>query len=406
MKKILYASAIYFLILISNKVFAQWEPMNNGIDSTSPGMYIGSFVVSGNRIFVGTFCDIYYSLNYGETWESLKVPLKDSLISQITVSLAVNGNTIVAGFPSEGVYISTDYGNNWALKRTLSGDMQVTSVFINKDTIFVGTDKGIYISPDIGSFWIDRTDSLLPRCVYAFAKYKSSILTAGCGVCLTTNNGISWSIKSNGLDNAVIRTIVVNGDNLLVGNDNGNVFLSTNTGETWSNKSYGLPGIDITSLAIKGDTILATPSLDGVYLSTNNGDSWTSKNVGYPFPALANSLLIYNDFVFVGTSHGIYRAKLSDLTTDVKDTPTSSDPISLFPNPATDNININLSDDAQFIESIEIYDQLGRLQTSETSNTSEITGRHTIFVGALPPSVYFIKITTQNTIIYKKFIKM
>jgi hypothetical protein len=69
--------------------------------------------------------------------------------------------------------------------------------------------------------------------------------------------------------------------------------------------------------------------------------------------------------------------------------------IYLYPNPASEYININTSD---VIKKIEIYDFLGKLCLVDLNS-------NVLNVSSLIPGVYSVKIITQNQIFYQKLIK-
>ncbi len=70
--------------------------------------------------------------------------------------------------------------------------------------------------------------------------------------------------------------------------------------------------------------------------------------------------------------------------------------IKIFPNPASNQLNINAS---QPLERIEMYSVSGKFIMSETDFSNPID------ISKLPSGLYFIKISSKNGILTKKFIK-
>lgn len=68
--------------------------------------------------------------------------------------------------------------------------------------------------------------------------------------------------------------------------------------------------------------------------------------------------------------------------------------LTIFPNPATDQVSVQLKD-AVAIRSINLYDPAGRLLQSETP-------KQTIALGSLPPGVYYLEVVTQDGQTYRR----
>jgi photosystem II stability/assembly factor-like uncharacterized protein len=120
----------------------------------------------------------------------------------------------------------------------------------------------------------------------------------GGGVFLSTNNGATWTQKSNGLLNHNILTIVSNGNNIYAGTWNG-VFYSTDNGSNWIQNNDGLQNKWVYSLAVKGTNIFAGTD-SGFCISTNNGINWTSANNGLPYSTKVYSIAMVGENIFAG----------------------------------------------------------------------------------------------------------
>ncbi len=416
MKKIFYAAVIYFLILISNKVFAQWEQVYHEV---IPGGIL-SFAESGNTIIAGTGSrSLLISNNNGDNWDSFE----NGLLGSNICSLAASGDTIFLPSNRGVLLISTDMGISWQNKLQDSGERGHSTPTIAKysDSIYIYvSDRGnLFISTNYGDTWTQKylkvPGKTYPPHVSSIS-LNSNFIVCGVlstaigpwGIYISTDMGDNWKATEYGV---YITCTAVSGDTIFAGGytSKGGILISSDTGETWISKNNIPKDADTYTecIAISGDNIFFG-TRNGLFLSSDRGNSWESKHNGFVYDDYGiNALLIKNDYIFAGTDRGsIYRAKLSDLITDVKDTPELSDAIAIFPNPARDYLYINISDDNQFIESIEIYDQLGRLYISKSFEASEGSGGHSISLAGLPPSVYFVKIISQNSIIYKKFIKI
>jgi photosystem II stability/assembly factor-like uncharacterized protein len=229
------------------------------------------------------------------------------------VAIAINENTIFAG-TENGVYVTSDYGTTWTAENYgLPKNRSVSSFVCIGDTIFAGIGGGVYISINNGFTWAAVTIDLANRAVssltvsgttmYAGARY----VTYGPmgGVFLSTNRGQNWTNLSN--DNSLdVYALAATGNTIAVGTYYG-VYLSTNKGKTWTEAS--LKEHHISSLAFIKSTLFAGTEF-GVHRSTDNGKSWSLINpdVSDSVYSSINFLTVSGENVFVGTDKGVYRS--------------------------------------------------------------------------------------------------
>ena len=101
---------------------------------------------------------------------------------------------------------------------------------------------------------------------------------------------------------------------------------------------------------------------------------------------------------------GYYRAKLSDFgITDVKENISRNNEISMFPNPAANEISLSIPE-GQNINSISIFNSLGmeikRIEQTELIGNSKIT----ISVADLPVGLYHCSFVNQTGRVTKSFV--
>lgn len=174
---------ILFFILHSSLIYSQWV-QTNGPD----GGYVSSFTVTGNYIFAGL-------------WDN-------------------------------GLYYSTDIGNNW-IKSSLN-DYKITCLSSSGSNIFVGAqDSGIFVSTNFGNTWIHNglTDTLNTKWVMSILTDGTNLFASvsGYGV-YKSNNGQNWVRV---LDGFHLQSICQNGNTLYAGGDFW-VYRSTDNGQNWT----------------------------------------------------------------------------------------------------------------------------------------------------------------------------
>ncbi len=125
------------------------------------------------------------------------------------------------------------------------------------------------------------------------------------GVYVSTNDGVNWVLKNNGISsNLYIISIVNNGTYIFCSNIDYDVYLSTNNGDNWTSVTNNLTGVD--PCLYYNNKLYATTSA-GFFISTNSGGTWVNKstNVPYVFEYLADGSML-----FIATLNGV------KLTTD------------------------------------------------------------------------------------------
>jgi len=186
--------------------------------------------------------------------------------------------------------------------KTLSTSGWVRSIAINGSLVFAGDyGGGVYLSTDQGKSWKVVTNGLLNPYVIALASQGNNILagTSGGGVFLTSNQGTSWVAVNNGIgSNTSVITLAVGGTNIFAGTDTKGIFLSTNAGANWTSVNNGVTELNIGALATSGNVVWAGTNGRGLLVSTSNGGSWTS--IG-PANTWIHSIVLCGSSVFVGT---------------------------------------------------------------------------------------------------------
>jgi hypothetical protein len=223
-------------LLISASSIAQWQP-TRGLYSG----YVHSIIINNGQIICGTSA-IYKSSDDGKTWYLSNNGMSGSIM--YIWSIVKSGTNLIAG-TNEGIYYSTDNGDNWNLASGTSA-MNIWKLCVKGSNVFAATSSnGIYKS---------------------------------------INNGQNWSASSTGITTPYLdmRCIVVMGSDLYAGTDGHGIFKSTNDGASWSTVNTGLPGsyYSVSCLGVVGTTLIAGTYGAGVYKSTNGGSSWSAINNG------------------------------------------------------------------------------------------------------------------------------
>jgi len=165
---------ILFFVIIQTS-FAQWELCNNGLQ----GNEISSFNAEG----INTYTD-----------------------------------------KTGGVILTTDNGDYWFTNNNRISNLRVRSSAMNVNNIFTGTEyEQVFLSSNNGVEW--KTMGLKNSSTIPFMMIiGNNIYLGGNGVYLSTDNGNNWTEKNSGLIYLAEPCLIINGDYIYAGTNNGRVF--------------------------------------------------------------------------------------------------------------------------------------------------------------------------------------
>jgi photosystem II stability/assembly factor-like uncharacterized protein len=179
---------------------------------------------------------------------------------------------------SAGLEKSFDYGNTWDQIINHGGD-----VYFDGDNIFL---SGVYFSSDNGITWIYKGNGINKNICGPFAHNGNDLFvgvtsvdnhgaTEGKWIYYSSDYGLSWNMISVNF-HYDIYDIKERGDYLYVATGNG-LFILTKNGTDWK-ADLKLAGHPITALAIDSNNIFISKTdsvpKQGLYMSSDNGNNW------------------------------------------------------------------------------------------------------------------------------------
>jgi photosystem II stability/assembly factor-like uncharacterized protein len=451
MKKTLLLLHLFVAILSENALSQNWKI--TVLDSLLPSTYIIQAMSAPASGCVWAIASKYYSSNVatnaqpivvkttdgGKTWvKKIVVPAKGTITYDIAAldanTALITSNQLKAG-GSYFVFKTTDGGNTWRKilpPKTCGGGF--IHFFNKKDGVIIN-NFDVATSNNGGETWNQL--SLFPP-VMALGEYCSwnsasnVVGSAGNSVWFGTNKGRifysndkgeNWNVSQAGSTSDVIMSIAFtdekNGIAVAPFSASGTqykpckYFKTSNGGQTWS--KFTTPYFNTAT------SIAAVPNAAGYYFATDftdqdpdgkpaicakyDGSSWTE--------TLSNCEMSFIEFFSPSEGYiaGVDLSKNNAIWTwtGAAVTPTeelkNSTNINIFPNPATDNLQIDLSglntDDE--VKSLLIQDNLGRIiQKIEIVGTSI----YQLELSNYLKGVYFLTVKSNTTQQTFKFIKV
>ena len=271
-----------------------WVPVD--VDASTEGVRVPMTEHNGT-LYIAATDTVFASADNGETWRAFCTRPKGNAIGLIIVDGTQEADTMYLTFRNKGVFRSTDAGEQWTLLNDGLMDRTIFKVAAIKDTVFTGTDQGLYRLDD-SEAW-ERLLVDVPGFIYSLAVSEDD-LYVGTG--------------PNFFTLQQIRLKPTHGER--AGHDNNlslsRIFHSTDLGASWTEitptNGY-LPTMAPSniSLSVAGKTILAQGFTQ--LRSKDGGKTWVDLGVGMDslrqnaFPSVATD---ENTFYKTGPS-GIYR---------------------------------------------------------------------------------------------------
>ncbi|MBN1396852.1 MAG: T9SS type A sorting domain-containing protein [Bacteroidetes bacterium] len=389
------------LFLINTNIYAQW---------THTQCPSGILITKENDVYCGTQWGVRLPSGNNIIAESINNGLPNiHSYTAVNAIIANNNSIFVSVFDT--VYLSTNNGAQWyTANNGLSGT--IISLAANDDKIFacnndldIDSSLGrVFLSTDNGSNWYKVNNGIIDNEIVTSLLINGNNVFIGThnGAFVSSDDGLSWkAVKSGMMIYGGINALTAIGDTIIAGTNYG-VFILTEKDSSWIAANTGLPEIkSIYSLATYGNTIFAGSSYD-VFLSTNRGLSWISFTEGL-VDLRINSLTRNNTYIFAATDRdGVWRRPLSEVITQVENNHNCKPIFFLleqnYPNPfnPTTKITFTIPNlEPSFVNSVKlrIYDFLGR-EIATLVDGIKSPGEHSVEWNAkgLSSGIYFYRL--------------
>ena len=321
---------------------------------------IRALAVFGATVYAGTYgSGVFRSDDSGDSWTTVNEGLTDQKVCAL---LAVNEDIVFAGTAEGGIFRTMDGGDSWVKGNTGLTNTMVDELAVVGNTIYAGMREELVYTIDGGESWQPVQISSMPiEYLFSTLSVSEGELYAGAirfapldqgGVIdgvfrldeergkldvVISNNALTgiqcleivgttfyigtgkdgvfqWEKDSDpwttnlGLKGPFITALLVNGENIYAGTNQGKIYRSENAGKSWKLvNSTDMAGSSISGLRWVGSTLYASAWGNGVIRSVNGGDSWTPINDGLDDRTVLTMAAVGTE-LYVGThSKGVFR---------------------------------------------------------------------------------------------------
>jgi photosystem II stability/assembly factor-like uncharacterized protein len=388
-KKLLQLSTVIFLLLLRSLSFGQWIPVNVNMNNDFVDV---QFKNDSTGFISGSFGALLKTTDHGLSWINSNntgnaFPFKFHFPCD-SVGYALGGNSL---------FKTTDQGATWFALPDINTWDKNNLFFINDSTGFFLASYGyIYKTTDGGITW----NSINTNCGATIVEediYFTDNDTGyfggwyvGCAS-RTTDGGITWqTLPGNLLD---IMSIYFPTPSIGYMSGIGGIQKTMDSGDSWMMQNTPVTYYYSSIYCIGTNTCYSVGSSGVIIKTTDGGANWQQQYSG----TTQNLRKIYcidaNTCYAVGDSGTVLKTVNGGITGLGDNLPANSG-ISIFPNPASDKLIINLNS-SEF--EIEVYNSFGkRLRKIKNENELDVSN--------LPGGIYFIKIFNGNKYFSKKFI--
>ncbi|GJL56949.1 MAG: hypothetical protein NPIRA02_40810 [Nitrospirales bacterium] len=232
-----------------------WHQFNHGLQKGTISAIVNQVVFDpqgSQTLYAATTVGVFRSTDGGRTWAERMSGMTEI---NFVVSLAIDPlkpDILYAG-TTGGVYRSKNGTKSWVKvtegmvafdAKMASMAMGVNNLAIDpNDTriIYAGTTQGLFKSTNRGNNWTKIGKALGDGYVSAIqldpTNSSTIYLATSQGVKKSTDGGTTWNVQSSGIDATSIRSIQLNPQDsrvLYIGTNGGGLYRTTDRGESWT----------------------------------------------------------------------------------------------------------------------------------------------------------------------------
>jgi hypothetical protein len=385
---------IWIAFYLSVHIHAQW------IQSSLPSSYMVTDILQSNSyVYVATSGNGILKTQNFTDWTPSGSGIGTNTIYEITSAIEQGSFISFYAATDAGAFRSTMLGYSWVAINNGITNQNLSTIYADGTYLFAGAHGAAYRSENFGQSWTPMTIGTSNQTVSCFFRNGTDLLAGliGMGEYLyrSTDNGLTWQPYGTGLYE--LQQINKLGDELFA--ISGTVmYHSLDNGATWSLVGPGLvPGMYISDL-FPFEDYLFVATLAGGYVQHTDSTNFRLITAGMPLGgSMLSAVSVNEEWVIFGTINAGLWYATPEILTDVKENPLDIRDIAISPNPASDQVLINLTTHSTIAMEVSLINHFGKLMRQKSFGNLQ-PGVHSlpIVLNDLPPGAYFLTITAGH----------
>jgi len=206
-----------------------------------------------------------------------------------SIASSSNGTKLAAADQYEGIYLSTNSGDSWAVALGTQGQpwQSIASSGDGNDLAAVVPGAGIETNMNFDGSTVFSSSSALTESWRCIASSSDGVNLAagvgpGGGIYVSANSGDTWTETAAPSEEWYSIACSSDGSKLAAGVNGGGIYVSSDFGNTWRLTSapngfwYSIASSsDGSNLVAAAPSVGNPPTLGAIYISTTAGDAWT-----------------------------------------------------------------------------------------------------------------------------------
>jgi hypothetical protein len=269
-----------------------WENRSKGLPDD---IFLSDMAVGNNVLALATKKSGIFTFDFAiNEWKRVNtIPIESDEIN----SLYLYGNKIFAGTKNNGIFISSDKGDNWKVYNEGLKNLTIRKFIVIANKMYACTNGGLYFFDEMVKRW---------RLEYGHHSLQvNGIKELDGEIYIGTNQGAFKRKK----DENEWRQIISDRSLHNISSDSRNIyaltynelFISPDKGSSWYSDQKGMPAGMYSFQVIEKDNTVLAGQWDGVYSKTSS-QGWKLSSNGLPgnFPVV--ELVVNGDIIVAGSS--------------------------------------------------------------------------------------------------------